>query len=50
MVAQDCRPLMNDHPIQTCHPARRVTTLAWMDSRGGNLSLDEQGGHLDTGT
>lgn len=43
-VAQDCRTLMNDHPIQACHPAGRVSALAWMDSRGGNLSCSEQGG------
>lgn len=43
-VAQDCRTLMNDHPIQACHPTRRVSALAEMDRRGGNLSCSEHGG------
>lgn len=44
VAAQDCRALMNDHAMQACHPAGRVSALAWMDSRGGNLSLSEQTG------
>lgn len=27
-AAQDCRTLMNDRPIQACHPAPRVSALA----------------------
>lgn len=37
-VVQVCRTLMNDRPIRSCHPARRVSALARMDSRGGNMS------------
>lgn len=43
-VTRDRRLLTNDHPIQACHPAERVITLAWMDGRRGNLSHGEQGG------
>lgn len=41
-MARDCPTLMNDHTMSACHAARRVSALARMDGRGGNLSLSEQ--------